>query len=147
MTDTLREFLHEYDNMQYATKKGTEMHEKMRALRIVNGELIGDDEIVKNIQSRPEIAQFFTQNSRPEVPVAAMINGCFTSRRIDRMVVDDENHIVHIIDYKTDVTRDAFHQKYMAQVNEYISIIKKVYPKYRVFGYILWLHDWVLEKL
>ena len=147
MTDTLRELLTEYDNSQYATQNGTEMHNKMRALRVVDGELIGDDEIVQNIKNRPEIARFFVPNSRVEVPVAAIINGCFTSRRIDRMVVDDDNRVIHIVDYKTDVNKDVFHQKYIAQLREYITIVKKIYPKYSVVGHILWLHDWTLEKL
>ena len=147
MSNTLREFLAEYDNTQCATKRGTEMHDKMRAIRIENGELCGDDEVVENIKKHPELMRFFGENSRAEVPVAAEINGHFISRRIDRLVIDDENRSVYIIDYKTDTDKDTLHQKYVTQVQEYVTIIKKIYPKYNVSGYILWLHDWTLESI
>ncbi|MBO7642776.1 MAG: hypothetical protein J6S74_01435 [Alphaproteobacteria bacterium] len=147
MVNTLHEFLSEYDDSQFATKHGTEMHDKMRAIHMENGELRGDDEIVKNIKNHPELLKFFGENSRTEVPVATEINGRFISRRIDRLIVDDEKRSVYIIDYKTDIDKSAFQQKYMAQVQEYVSIIKKIYPKYKVFGFILWLHDWTVESV
>jgi ATP-dependent exoDNAse (exonuclease V) beta subunit len=58
-----------------------------------------------------------------------------------------EKRSVYIIDYKTDTDKDAFRQKYVAQVQEYMAIIKKIYPKYNVSGHILWLHDWTLESV
>ena len=143
MADTLREMLTEYDDKKHATDAGSAMHKKMRFVNALDG----DDDIVKQIKSRPELAIFFTENAQTEVPIAATINGKFVSRRIDRMVVDDKNKIVHILDYKTDVNKDAFCSKYIIQVREYMSIIGKIYPKYKVNGYILWLHDWTLEKL
>ena len=143
MVDTLRELLTEYDNAQYATGAGTVAHKKMRTVRMSNA----DDEIVENIKVHPELVMFFGDNAQTEVPIAATINGKFVSRRIDRMVVDSKNHIVHIMDYKTDVNKNAFRPKYIAQVREYVSIVKQIYPDYKVYGYILWLHDWSLEKL
>ena len=59
MSDTLREFLSEYDNTQFATRRGTEMHNKIRAVHMENGDLCGDDEIIENIKKHPEIMQFF----------------------------------------------------------------------------------------
>ena len=143
MADTLREMLTEYDNKKHATDVGSAMHKKMRFVNALDG----DDDIVKQIKSRPELAIFFTENAQTEVPIAATINGKFVSRRIDRMVVDNDNKTIHILDYKTDVNKDMFRSKYIIQVREYVSIISKIYPHYKVFGYILWLHDWILEKL
>ncbi len=147
MADTLRGILKEYDNTKYATENGSVTHGKMRAVRMENGTLVGDTDIIKNINKRPELLMFFDENARVEVPIAAVINGKFISRRIDRMVVDDKNKVVHILDYKTDIDKDAFYTNYVAQVREYVSIIKKIYPKYAVCGYILWLHDWSLESI
>jgi len=142
MVDTLREMLTEYDNRKHATDAGSAMHKKMRFVNLENG-----DDIAKHVKGRPELEMFFAPNAQTEVPIAATINGKFVSRRIDRMVVDDKNKTVHILDYKTDVNKDAFRSKYVAQVREYMSIIAKIYPKYKVVGYILWLQDWILEKL
>lgn len=143
MADTLREMLTEYDNKKYATDAGSVMHKKMRFVNM----LYGDNDIVKQIKNRPELAIFFTENAQTEVPIAATINGKFVSRRIDRMVVDNDDKMIYILDYKTDVNKDMFRSKYIIQVREYMSIISKIYPQYKVFGYILWLHDWTLEKL
>jgi ATP-dependent exoDNAse (exonuclease V) beta subunit len=147
MSDTLRDFLSEYDKSVFATERGTEMHDKMQTIHTENGKLCGDDEIVENIKKHPEFKQFFGENSRAEVPVAAEINGRFISRRIDRLVVDVAHKIIHIIDYKTDINKDLFRQKYVSQVREYVAIINKIYPKYTVYGYILWLQDWTLENV
>ena len=147
MADTLRGILKEYDSTKYATENGSVMHGKMRSVRMENGTLVGDADIIENIIRHPELSVFFVENARVEVPVAAVANGKFISRRIDRMVVDDKNKVVHILDYKTDTDKNAFRANYVTQVREYVSIIKKIYPKYAVRGYILWLHDWSLESI
>ena len=143
MADTLREILNEYDNKKYATDAGSVAHKKMRFINMLDS----DSEVVQQIKSRPELARFFVPNAQTEVSIAAVVHGKFVSRRIDRMVIDDENRIVHILDYKTDRDKSAFHSAYIAQVREYMTIMGKIYPKYKICGYILWLHDWSLEKL
>ena len=143
MAEKLRDILTKYDKDQYAINTGTEMHKKMRFVNMLDNE----DEVVIQIKSHPELAMFFTPDAKTEVPIAAKIKDKFVSRRIDRMVIDDDNKIIHILDYKTDVDKNTFHANYVAQVKEYVDIIKKIYPKYTVCGYILWLHDWTLEKL
>ena len=143
MADTLRELLNEYETKKHATKNGAEMHKKMRAVNMLTGS--GDLENI--IKPHEELTPFFAPNAQTEVPIAAIINGKFVSRRIDRMVIDDKNKIIHILDYKTDVDKTKYRSSYIAQVREYVSIIRKIYPKYKVNGYILWLHDWTLEKL
>jgi len=147
MVDSLRKILNEYDSAKYATENGSLMHAKMRAVHVKDGALVGDTDIIKNIKNRPELEMFFASESRTEVPIAAIINGKFVSRRIDRIIVDDKNKVIHILDYKTDINKDAFRANYVAQVHEYVLIVKKIYPKYTVRGYILWLHDWVLESI
>lgn len=143
MANTLSDFMQKYDNVKHATKAGTTMHKKMRFVDMHN---INDD-IVKQIKKRPDLAMFFDSDALTEVPVAADINGRFISRRIDRMIVDNERRVVRILDYKTDINKDSFRAEYIAQVREYMAIVGKIYPEYKIFGYILWLHDWVLEKV
>ena len=90
---------------------------------------------------------FFAENTRTEVPIAGIINGNFISRRIDRLSVDDENKIVRILDYKTDIEKESRREKYIVQLNEYEKLMRQIYPEYKIEKYILWLHDWTLEKL
>ena len=143
MADTLDDMLTEYDSKKRATDSGAAMHRKMRFVNMLDS----NNSIVKQINSHPELAMFFISSAKTEVPIAANINGKFVSRRIDRMVIDDRNKTIHILDYKTDIDKDAFRSDYITQVHEYMTIMGKIYPKYQVYGYILWLHDWTLEKL
>ena len=52
-----------------------------------------------------------------------------------------------IIDYKTDVNRDTFYALYVAQVREYVMLLGMIYPEYKIDAYILWIHDFSLEKI
>ena len=74
---------------------------------------------------------FFTENAQTEVPVAGIINGYFVSRRIDRLVVDDEKKVVRILDYKTDVDKTKYREKYIIQLGEYEKLMHQIYPEYK----------------
>lgn len=107
----------------------------------------GDAEIRTKIAQHPELTHFFATNSKPEVPIAGHINGKFISRRIDRLIIDDTNKTIDILDYKTDTNKTAFIDKYTAQINEYATLLRDIYPNYTIRGYILWLHDFELTKI
>ena len=82
-----------------------------------------------------------------EVPVAGYINGRFVSRRIDRLVINDDKKEVSILDYKTDVDKSTFHDKYVAQIKEYVTLLYGIYPEYKIHAYLLWLNDFSLEEV
>ena len=147
MQNNLKEFLDEFDAKTYATSAGKQAHEKLRLIRVLDDCVKVDCELKNQIKSVDGLASFFTENARTEVPVAGIINGYFVSRRIDRLVVDDEKKIVRILDYKTDVDKTVFRENYIAQLGEYEKLMHQIYPKYKIEKYILWLHDWVLEQV
>lgn len=147
MASNLTELLNEYDAKKYAVDAGNIMHEKFRSVRVLSDFDKVDSELRKCVESCAGLSSFFTEKARTEVPVAGIINGNFISRRIDRLSVDDENKIVRILDYKTDIEKDLRREKYIAQLNEYEKLMRQIYPEYRIEKYILWLHDWTLEKL
>ena len=147
MASNLRELLNEFDAQKYATDVGNAMHEKLRRVRVLSECDKVDSELKKRIESCAGVAVFFTENAHVEVPIAGIINGYFVSRRIDRLVIDNENKIVRILDYKTDVDKVTRREKYIAQLSEYEKLMRQIYPKYEIEKYILWLHDWELEKL
>ena len=147
MANTLRELLRDQERQKYATQAGLGMHKKLRSIKEIKDFSKVDYELVKAVESHPELSMFFCKNVKTEVPVAAIINGNFLSRRIDRMVVDNDKKEIYIMDYKTDTDKDVFRPKYVNQVQEYISIMRAIYPNYDIVGYILCLHDWTLEKV
>lgn len=147
MANNLREFLEEFDVQKKATDAGVAMHEKLRRIRVLGDCVKVDSELKNHIESCDGLAVFFTENAQTEVPVAGIINGYFVSRRIDRLVVDDEKKVVRILDYKTDVDKTKYREKYIIQLGEYEKLMHQIYPEYKIEKYILWLHDWTLEKI
>ena len=147
MANSLRELLTEFDGKKYATNAGTQMHEKLRLIRVLDDCVKVDSELKNRIKSVDGLPAFFVESAMTEVPIAGIINGNFVSRRIDRLVVDSENKIVCILDYKTDVDKTSRREKYVYQLAEYAKLMKQIYPDYKIETSILWLHDWVLEKL
>jgi len=148
MTQNLSKFLTAQNNKKYATQSGTKIHALLKNIVIdKNTGNIGDTEFINRIQQHPELTKYFTKNTKTEVPIAGFINGIFISRRIDRLLIDDTNKNITFIDYKTDTDKQTFIDKYKKQLNEYAQLLKSAYPEHKITGYILWLHDWQLEKL
>lgn len=147
MSNKLKDILFQIDQREFATKTGYERHLKMQKIVIENDVLQGDTSICAEIASRPELLKFFGSNSKTEVPIAGYINDRFISRRIDRLVIDDKEHNVYVMDYKTDTDKAVFREKYNKQLNEYAALLKSIYPECKVFCYILWLNDFTLEKI
>jgi len=133
---------------EFATKAGTKMHAILQ--RVVVDDTVGDagdGDIVKIIKSKPELMLFFGKNAKTEVPIAGRINGVFVSRRIDRLLLNHDTKTVWFVDYKTDLNKTEFVEKYKKQLNEYATLLKSVYPDYVIKGYILWLCDWSTDKI
>ncbi len=145
--NTLNDIFNTYSQERFATSAGTEMHNRLRRIVIDGDNASGDPELVSKILAHPKLIPFFSATSRTEVPVAGIVNGEFISRRLDRLLIDDKNHKIHILDYKTDTDSRRFYAKYIAQLCQYVELLAKIYPDYEILGYILWTHDFSLEKV
>lgn len=143
----LNKILSEREHVTYATGTGTQMHRLLQRVVIDGDKCSGDAELVKKIKNTPELHKFFAPNSKTEVPIAGKLFDRFISRRIDRLVIDDESQTILVLDYKTDVNKRIFYNKYLNQIREYVALLHTLYPTYSVQSYILWTHDFSLEKL
>lgn len=143
----LNKILSERSRVVHATNTGTQTHRLLRRVVITDEVCDGDADLVKKIKSMPELCKFFAPNSKTEVPVAGTLSGRFISRRIDRLIIDTEKQTVLILDYKTDVDKQCFYNKYLGQMHEYVALMHALYPTYKIQPYILWTHDFSLEKL
>ena len=142
----LNEILMTKNNEKHATDNGTKMHKLLQYV-VIDSVEHGDCDLVQRIKNNPDIARFFKLTAKTEVPIAGTVNGRFVSRRIDRLCIDDNNKQIDIIDYKTDISRDAFYSVYIAQIREYVALLRAIYPEYQINAYILWTHDFSLEKI
>lgn len=148
MTQNLNDFLRMAMSKQYATESGTKTHLLLQGVVIddVNGNR-GDTELVSAISNKPELKPFFAPNARTEVPIAGVVHGAFVSRRIDRLLINDNDKTIVFMDYKTDSNPTEFYDKYKKQLSEYAELLCSAYPGYKITGFILWVRDWRLEKV
>ena len=86
-------------------------------------------------------------NAKTEVPIAGKLNGVFISRRIDRLVIDNNGKTIRFLDYKSDTDKNVLRDKYVRQLKEYAELLRSAYPDYKIAGFILWLHDWQLDEV
>lgn len=147
MTQNLTNFLTSQSNKLYATQRGTNTHQLLRSIVFDNGAFQGDKNMTEQIQNHPELQKFFTASALTEVAIAGYINGIFVSRRIDRLLINNETKTIDFIDYKTDTNKTEFLNKYKKQLSEYAQLLHSAYPNYKITGYILWTHDWLLEEI
>ena len=144
---TLHNILHTHTQTKYATDTGTKIHTQLRHIVIGDNKTSGTPEIIRKITQNPQIAAFFTPDSKTEVPIAGTINNRFISRRIDRLLINNTTKTISILDYKSDTTPDTFRNKYIAQIREYAALLHAVYPEHKITGHILWTHDFSLEQI
>lgn len=147
MSNNIIDILKARDAIKFATTSGTDMHNRLARIVIDGDDVCGDYELINRIRSVENLEKLFSKKSQTEVPIAGNIGNRFVSRRLDRLYVDDAAQTVYVLDYKTDVTRAAFHDRYVAQLQEYATLLYQIYPKYKVRCFILWTHDWSLESV
>ena len=147
MSNNIKEILATNDSVKHATSAGTDMHNRLARVVIDSEVVRGDADLIAKIKSVPELAELFSAGSAVEVPIAGTIGNRFVSRRIDRLLVDDKAKNVFVLDYKTDINHDVFHDSYVAQLREYAALLRQIYPKYKISCFILWTHDWTLESV
>lgn len=147
MSNNIKSILTANDNVKIATDVGTRMHARLGRIVIDADKTSGDTDLIEKINSVPGLSRMFSAQSQVEVPIAGTIAHRFVSRRIDRLLVDTEQRVVYVLDYKTDTNRDMFHDVYVAQLREYGTLLAQVYIGYKIIRYILWTHDWVLESV
>ena len=63
------------------------------------------------------------------------------------MYVLENEKTVFILDYKTDVDKNLFYDKYIHQINEYKTLITDAFKGYKVKAFILWLNDFDLQQV
>jgi RecB family exonuclease len=143
---TLNNILQQRTHTKFATESGTKMHARLQRI-FITPDHQPDNEITAKILSNPDLRRLFDLQSQTDTPIAGTIHNRFISRRIDRMRFNPESKTIEILDYKTDVNPNEFRTKYIAQIREYAELIHKIHPDHKIICYILWTHDFTLEKI
>ena len=139
--------MRDIESKKFATKRGKDVHTRMSKICFYNGDFVGDEEIISKIKNNPDLYEFMGPLSRAEVPLAGYLNGVFLSRRIDRLYINEKAKKVVVLDYKTDIDKILYYEKYRLQLNEYRELLKQIYPDFNIVCKILWLNDFTLENI
>ena len=127
MTNKISDLINKISRSEYATATGRSMHAQMQGVFYGVEGWVGDKNIINSISQIPELKEIMGPLSRTEVPLAGIVNGKFISRRIDRLYVNNYTKKVVVLDYKTDVDKKLFSEKYREQLTEYYELLKQIY--------------------
>lgn len=147
MNNNLQTLLDNKLQERFATTNGSIVHKKLERVFFLPTGATGDKDLCNKIATNPELVELMGPLSKTEVPIAGVVHGHFISRRIDRLYVSDDKKQVVVLDYKTDTDRNAFREKYIAQLTEYRELLTQVFPKYDIYCKILWTCDFTLENI
>ena len=147
MTNKISDLINKISRSEYATATGRSMHAQMQSVFYGVDGWVGDKNIINSISQIPELKEIMGPLSQTEVPVAGIVNGKFISRRIDRLYVNNDTKKVVVLDYKTDVDKNLFSEKYREQLTEYYELLKQIYNRFDIQCKILWLNDFTLENV
>ena len=147
MTCNLHDLINEQTHANCATNAGRDAHTKLRHVFFTPAGWVGDKNLVSQIQNISELCELFGPLSKTEVPIAGTINGKFISRRIDRLYVNNDTKTIVVLDYKTDINKKLYYEKYVEQLKEYCALLKCVYQHFDIQCKILWLNDFALENI
>lgn len=147
MTNKITDLINKNLQIEYATTTGRKTHMQMQKVFYTSNGWVGDENIINRLLNVPELKEFMGPLSRTEVPIAGTVDGRFISRRIDRLYVNNDTRKVVILDYKTDIDKKIFFEKYRVQLKEYYELLKQVYNGFNVECKILWLNDFTLENV
>lgn len=143
----LNKIMHDIESAEFATATGTDMHTRMSKIKFQNGDFVGDKGIVSKIKNNAELCEIMGALSRAEVPLAGYVDGVFLSRRVDRLYVNKNTKTVVVLDYKTDIDKKKYYEKYHVQLTEYYKLLKEIFPNFNIKCKILWLNDFTLENV
>ncbi|RLG57344.1 MAG: hypothetical protein DRN95_05670, partial [Candidatus Hydrothermarchaeota archaeon] len=97
---------------------------------------------VKELIFKEEIRQVFFVSDGSVYCEKEIVNQFGDLKRIDRLVV--KNNEVWIVDYKRSADNDG---EYERQVQEYIEIMKEIYPQRKIRGFLIFLDKLVMKEV
>jgi ATP-dependent exoDNAse (exonuclease V) beta subunit len=100
------------------------------------------EEIIIRLIEDKEMQPFFSVGTDKLYLEKEIVDVRGDTKRVDRLIVKEKE--VWVVDYKS--SREAS-EKYIAQIREYIDIVKKLYPRKKVKGFLLYLNETKFEEV
>ena len=100
------------------------------------------EERIRKLLAKKELKSIFFVPASDVFCEKEVVNRFGDGRRIDRLVVREKE--IWIVDYKSSQEAKLDHEK---QINEYVQIIKDIYPKREVRGFLVYLDRMIKEEI
>jgi ATP-dependent helicase/nuclease subunit A len=114
--------------------------------------MINNDAILADVQAvveNPQWAEFFGEDARAEVPLAAVVGASVITGRVDRLYIGADR--IRILDFKTgrNVPKDPakLPRAYLRQMAHYVAALETIFPGKTVEACLLFTHIPVLMEL
>ncbi len=99
-------------------------------------------EKIRQLLAKKELKSIFFVPASSVFCEKEVVNRFGDGKRIDRLVVREKE--IWIVDYKSSQEAKPDHEK---QINEYVQIIKDIYPKREVKGFLVYLDSMIKEEI
>ena len=98
---------------------------------------------VLGVLNHPDLSHVFTSNqAKSELPITGMIGKTPVTGRVDRVLIDNDNHRIVILDYKTRRHIPTDNSKipipYVRQLALYKELLQSIYTNHDISCYIVW---------
>jgi len=100
------------------------------------------EKMVKKALKSPKLKSFFFVKDGDIYREKDIVGSDGKTRRIDRLIIKKDECV--IVDYKSSTGET---EKYRRQIDDYKTIVKGIYPKRKVKGYLLYLDELRLEEV
>jgi ATP-dependent exoDNAse (exonuclease V) beta subunit len=97
---------------------------------------------VKKLIEKDEIKPFFYIPEGKVYQEKEVVDFYGNTRRIDRLIIKEKE--VWVVDYKSS---GGYEEEYRQQIHEYVKIIQRIYPNFKVRGFIIYLDELNIEEI
>jgi len=95
----------------------------------------------KEVLEKNEFKDFFYVKNADIFCEKEVVNNFGDLKRIDRLIIKEKD--IYVIDYKSSKDKE---EQYLKQIREYITILKDIYPKHSIKGFLLYLDSMTIRE-
>ncbi|MCK9572880.1 MAG: UvrD-helicase domain-containing protein [Candidatus Omnitrophica bacterium] len=97
---------------------------------------------LSKILTEQEFKEFFYVGGGSIFCEKEIANNFGDLKRIDRLIIKEKD--IYVIDYKSSKDRE---DQYIKQIKEYIAMLKDIYPKHKIKGFLLYMDTMVVKQI
>jgi ATP-dependent exoDNAse (exonuclease V) beta subunit len=121
---------------------GPALEEVQRLLPAAHIDVAGLKQTLRQLLEKEAVRPFFFVDGGVIYQEKEVVNAYGHTKRIDRLIVKDNE--VWVVDYKSSRADEETHRR---QVEEYMEIVKELYPGKKIKGHLIYLDTGTVERV